>query len=70
MKVGAKRRQLDDDRSDVNELDFGGRKELLLEDRFFKPLYLVSEWTEALMTRGCVTAAIVLPSGVGKDNAG
>lgn len=69
VKLGVKPRKLDDDGSDVNELDLEGREVLLIENGFFKPLYFVSEWTEALTTRECVAVAIVLPSGVGRDDA-
>lgn len=42
----------------------GGREEIILPQCSFKPLHLISYWKETFTTRQCISAVILLQSGI------
>lgn len=66
--LSTKRRKSQEPISAVDDMEDGegaDGAELMLGDLDFKPLYVLSVWTEPRTTTKCITLAIVLPSGVG-----
>lgn len=68
-RAALERRRTDADDTDEDVLEAGSCSELTPKSRVFKPLYLLSEWTEPLTNKACVTVAILLPSDVRKDTS-
>lgn len=60
----SRKREVEEESEADSEDDLGTREELVLAQSAFKPLYLISSWRETFTTRQCLSAAILLPSGI------
>ncbi|KAI0565751.1 hypothetical protein FGB62_15g04 [Gracilaria domingensis] len=52
------------------ENDFNTAEEVLLGPKIFKPLFLLSVWTDTKSLRKKLNVAVTLPSGIGKSSFG